>query len=80
LPVHTLQQAPALGPQSTWVQVDPAVNTWGDGQAAGPEAMKHMPVAGLQHAPPLGKHVRGVQLVAESTLPPAMAHTAGSSA
>ena len=35
---------------------------------------KHWPVAGLQHAPPLGKQVIGVQVEFATTVPPAMAH------
>ena len=39
---------------------------------------KHAPVAGLQHAPPLGKQLRGVHAVPVTTVPPAIAHAAGS--
>lgn len=36
--------------------------------------VKHAPVAGLQHAPPLGKQLSGVQVVPTATVPPARAH------
>ena len=35
-------------------------------------------MAGLQHAPPLGKHERGWQEVPETTVPPAMMQAAAS--
>ena len=72
VPVQTLQQEPVCT-HGFGVQSWPRKKANGAVHWLEFATGKHWPVAGLQHAPPLGKQVMGVQAEPATTVPPAMA-------
>lgn len=71
-PVQTLQHEPVCT-QGFGVQSWPRKKENGAVHWLELATAKHWPVAGLQHAPPLGKQVIGLHAEAATTVPPAIA-------
>lgn len=72
VPVQTSQHEPVCT-HAAGVQGWPRKKTNGAVHWLEFATAKQAPVAGLQHAPPLGKQLSGVHAVPTATVPPAMA-------
>ena len=78
VPVQVSQHAPVGTHGLVGVQAWPTKKTLGATHWTGLATGKQAPVAGLQHAPPLGKHESGWQDPPVTTVPPAMVQAAAS--